>query len=104
VTTMAPPQTDPNAAFECSPQPPSSRCCDGRSNPPLDVWISDATTSPLGLFVTGIAADRDAAEAGITESGSNGQSEGQITKLQLLRRQMNGRPNLDLLCAYLCPA
>ena len=36
VTTMAPAQTDPNAAFECSSQPPSSRCCDDHLSP---LWL-----------------------------------------------------------------
>jgi hypothetical protein len=36
VTAMAPVQTDPNAAFECSSQPPPSRCCDDRLDPP---WL-----------------------------------------------------------------
>ncbi len=34
VTSMAPAQIDPNAAFDCSSQPPLSRCCDDRLNPP----------------------------------------------------------------------
>src|SRR6202049_2559022 len=32
-TTMAPAQTDPNAAFESSSQPPSSGCCDDHLSP-----------------------------------------------------------------------
>jgi transposase InsO family protein len=31
---LTPAQIDPNAAFEWSSQPPSSRCCDDRLNPP----------------------------------------------------------------------
>ena len=31
---MAHAQIDPNAAFECSSQPPPSRCCDNHLNPP----------------------------------------------------------------------
>src|SRR3954454_4521076 len=31
---MAPVQTVPTAAFECSSQPPTSECCDDRLNPP----------------------------------------------------------------------
>src|SRR5260370_9069539 len=36
VTTMVPAQIDPNAAFECSSQPPLSSCCDDRLNSPCD--------------------------------------------------------------------
>jgi transposase len=70
----------------------------------LDAWLSDAATSLLGGFARGIAADRDAVEAAITEPWSNGQTEGQINKLKLLKRQMYGRAKLDLLRARLCAA
>jgi transposase len=39
--------------------------------------------------------------AAIEEPWSNGQTEGQITKLKLVKRQMYGRANLDLLRARL---
>jgi transposase len=39
--------------------------------------------------------------AAITTSWSNGQTEGQITKLKLVKRQMYGRAKLDLLQARL---
>jgi putative transposase len=34
VTARVLSRTDPNVAFDCSSQPPSSRCCDDRLNPP----------------------------------------------------------------------
>jgi transposase len=70
----------------------------------LDAWLRDATSSLLGGFARGIAADRTSVEAAINEPWSNGQTEGQITKLKLLKRQMYGRANLDLLRARLCAA
>jgi len=70
----------------------------------LDAWLRDAASSLLGGFARGIAADRPAVEAAINEPWSNGQTEGQITKLKLLKRQMYGRANLDLLRARLCAA
>jgi transposase len=70
----------------------------------LDAWLRDAANSVLGGFARGIAADRTAVEAAINEPWSNGQTEGQITKLKLLKRQMYGRANLDLLRARLCAA
>jgi transposase len=39
----------------------------------------------------------EAMASALAEPWSNGQTEGQITKLKLVKRQMNGRANLDLL-------
>ncbi len=69
----------------------------------LEGWIEDAKTSLLATFAKGIVADKRAIAAAITEPWSNGQTEGQITKLKLIKRQMYGRANLDLLRARLCP-
>ena len=45
--------------------------------------------------------DNNAVRAAITSGWSNGQTEGQITKLKLVKRQMYGRGKLDLLQARL---
>jgi transposase len=45
-----------------------------------------------------------ASAAAITTAWSNGQTEGQITKLKLIKRQMYGRAKLDLLEARLVGA
>jgi len=71
---------------------------------PLDPWIDGAKPSLISSFATGIAKDNSAAHAAITEPWSNGQVEGQITKLKLVKRQMYGRANLDLLQARLLGA
>lgn len=42
--------------------------------------------------------------AAITSPWSTGRTEGQITKLKLVKRQMYGRANLDLLRARLVAA
>jgi transposase len=55
----------------------------------------------LASFGKGIAADRAAVTAALIEPWSNGQTEGQITKLKLVKRQMYGRAKLDLLRARL---
>ena len=67
----------------------------------LDAWIGDARASVLSSFAAGISSDRDAVHAALVQPWSNGQTEGQITKLKLVKRQMYGRANLDLLRARL---
>jgi transposase len=54
-----------------------------------------------GPLAGGIAADRAAVLAAVTEPWSNGQTEGQVTKLKLVKRQMYGRGKVDLLRARL---
>ena len=73
----------------------------GRTPDALPAWIVDARSSMLAPFGRGIAADRSAVEAALGEPWSNGPTEGLITKLELLRRQMYGRGKLDLLRARL---
>jgi transposase len=68
----------------------------------LDAWITDAAGSLFESFATGIIADKRAVSAAITEPWSNGQTEGHITKIKWIKRQMYGRGTLDLLRARLC--
>jgi transposase len=70
----------------------------------LEPWISDAAPSLLGSFVKGIVQDRAGVHAALTQPWSNGQTEGQNTKLKLVKRQMYGRAKLDLLRARLLGA
>lgn len=73
------------------------------SSEDLDHWIEGASTL-LASFTRGIITDRAAVAAAIASPWSNGQTEGQITKLKLVKRQMYGRANLDLLRARLVGA
>ena len=75
-----------------------------RAGADLDPWITDATPGLLGSFAKGIVQDRAAVHAALTQPWSNGQTEGQNTKLKLVKRQMYGRANLDLLRARLLGA
>jgi transposase len=68
---------------------------------PLRDWITRASASLLAAFGRGIAADGAAVRAALTEPWSNGPTEGHITRLKLIRRQMYGRGKLDLLRARL---
>ncbi len=70
----------------------------------LPAWISAAEGSVLASFSKGIVADQGAVTAAMTQPWSNGQTEGQITKLKLVKRQMYGRAKLDLLRARLLPS
>ena len=67
----------------------------------LPSWITDTASSVLASFGKGIVTDRAAVAAAMTQPWSNGQTEGQITKLKLVKRQMYGRAKLDLLRARL---
>ena len=68
----------------------------------LEPWIAEAATSLIASFAAGIRKDRNAVAAAITEPWSNGQTEGQISKL--VKHQMFGRGKLDLLKARLIGA
>jgi transposase len=70
----------------------------------LDGWIDHAKTGLLASFANGVMKDRAAIAAAIVTAWSNGQTEGQITKLKLIKRQMYGRAKLDLLEARLIGA
>ena len=48
-------------------------------------------------FAKGLRADLDAVRAGLTETWSNGPTEGFVHKLKLLKRQGYGRASFDLL-------
>ncbi len=65
----------------------------------LDRWLVDAAESgipELIAFVVKLRQDLAAVRAGLTLPWSQGQTEGQILKLKLLRRQMYGRGTFDL--------
>ena len=70
----------------------------------LEAWIEQAQTSLIAPLARGIARDLAAVRAAITEPWSNGQTEGQINRLKMIKRQMYGRAKLDLLEARLIGA
>ena len=68
----------------------------------LDGWLERATTSGIGeirRFALGLEQDEAAVRAALSQEWSNGQVEGQVTKLKLVKRQMYGRAKFDLLRA-----
>jgi transposase len=70
----------------------------------LDEWLEAVRNSLVGSFAGGVAKDLDAVRNAIISPWSNGQTEGQITRLKLIKRQMYGRAKLDLLQARLIGA
>jgi transposase len=70
----------------------------------LAAWLPRACASLLASFARGVLNDQAAVSAAISSSWSNGQTEGQITKLKLVKRQMYGRGKIDLLQARLIGA
>ncbi len=75
-----------------------------KSKDDLETWIDRAARSLVASFANGIIRDRAAVQNAITSMWSNGQTEGQITKLKLIKRQMYGRGKLDLLEARIVGA
>jgi hypothetical protein len=49
------------------------------------------------VYASGLDANYAAPKAGLPEPWSNGQTEGQVNKPKLLKRQVYGRANIDLL-------
>ena len=66
----------------------------------LDPWLeayASSQISDLKTFAAGLTQDYTAVRAALELPWSNGQTEGHINRLKLLKRQMYGRPKLDLL-------
>ncbi len=75
-----------------------------RSLDELDPWLARARSSLVASFAAGVTKDLAAVAAAISLPWSNGQTEGQITKLKLVKRQMYGQGKIDMLQARItCP-
>ena len=71
-----------------------------RDVPGLYTWLRRAETCPiaeLAAVAQGMWADKRAIEAAVALPWSNGQVEGSVNKLKVLKRAMYGRAHLDLL-------
>ena len=72
-----------------------------RRSESLDAWIEmasgDAIMRELRVFAAGIQRDYAAVRAAMTFQWSNGQVEGQVNRLKLIKREMYGRAKFDLL-------
>jgi transposase len=68
----------------------------------LRAWLINAQRSEVAEFVTfanGLTTDLQAVRAALEYEWSNGQVEGHVHRLKLIKRQMYGRAKLDLLRA-----
>jgi transposase len=66
----------------------------------LEQWIitvEQDTLAPLASFARFLRRDQDAVHAGLTLPHSSGKVEGTVNKIKMLKRQMFGRANFDLL-------
>jgi transposase len=66
----------------------------------FDPWLERAEQSqiaPFERFAQSLREDYDAVKAGVTLPTSNGQVEGQINRLKMLKRHMYGRAGIKLL-------
>jgi hypothetical protein len=72
----------------------------------LQNWLDQARRTGLpeiGRFCDGLQRDAVAVKAAVTMSWSNGQVEGQINRLKLVKRQMYGRAKFNLLRCRVLP-
>ncbi len=66
----------------------------------LPRWLQEAEQSgiaELRSLAAGLYRDYDAVRAALTTQYSNGQAEGQVNRLKLIKRQAYGRAHFDLL-------
>jgi transposase len=66
----------------------------------LDAWLSQVHESQLPeleSFAHGVERDKDAVQAGLTLAINNGQVEGQVTRIKLIKRMMYGKAGFALL-------
>ena len=73
----------------------------------LDEWLKHGEKTQIKVitgFVTKLKDDLDAVRNGVTYKWSNGQVEGQINRLKMLKRQMYARASHELhKKRFLCP-
>jgi transposase len=60
-------------------------------------WLQSAQPTPLGSFAQHLRKDEAAVLAALRLPWSNGQVEGHVHRLKLIKRQMYGRAKFDLL-------
>jgi transposase len=70
------------------------------TEPSLDAWATQCESSPvpeLVRFARGLRAEWPHVVTGLTHPASNGQTEGSVNKLKVIKRQIYGRAGFPLL-------
>jgi transposase len=78
----------------------------GGSVAEFDAWKKKVIASELSdlmTFVRGLEQDRGVVEAAMTQTWSNGPTEGQVNRLKFIKRQGYGRASFPLLKARVLP-
>jgi transposase len=75
-----------------------------RAGAAFDPWLDAAARSELRSFAVGIRRDEAAVRAAVTSPWSNGQVEGQVHRIKLVKRSMYGRAGFPLLRARILRA
>lgn len=73
------------------------RMLDAHDPNALTPWLNSAEHSELRSLATGLRRDKDAVLAAILFRWSNGQVEGQVNRLKLIKRTMYGKAGFQLL-------
>lgn len=90
----------PEMAMTCQLAQSFAKMLRERQRDQLDAWLQAAHTSPvreLKAFAHSLQRDYAAVAAALSLNWSNGPTEGHINRLKLVKRQMYGRANFDLL-------
>src|SRR6266700_3362320 len=93
-------QAHPQVRVACELAQAFAQMIRKRNATALEPWLEGATESAvpeLRTFATGMKRDQAAILAALTYAWSQGQTEGQITRLKLIKRQAYGRAGFDLL-------
>ena len=93
-------QAHPQVKVACALAQAFVQMIRNRNASALQPWLEEAVrngVSELRTFATGIKRDQAAIQAALTYEWSQGQVEGQINRLKLLKRQSYGRASFDLL-------
>ncbi|HEY0777382.1 MAG TPA: transposase, partial [Gemmatirosa sp.] len=70
----------------------------------FESWLAAAAQSELRSFAVGIRRDEAAVRAAVTSPWRNGQVEGQVHRIKLVKRSMYGRAGFPLLRARMLHA
>jgi transposase len=93
-------QAHPQVKVACELAQTFAQMIRGRNASALDPWLEETLKGgvpELRTFAAGIKRDQVAILAALTHNWSQGQVEGQINRLKLLKRQSYGRAGFDLL-------